>query len=94
MDGEMVCTADTESVKEFWDAVLKRIKVFVEAARHDSELVIPDRRNCKVVNPESVDPAPNDVGVVAVNLERHLKRLRTELSVICVEFQMAETSLW
>lgn len=53
---EMFGVANTDSLHEFWDAALKRLKAYVEAEGRDSTFIIDDRRRDKVLkepNPQS-----------------------------------------
>ena len=53
---EMFGVANTDSLHEFWDATLKRLKAYVEAEGRDSTFIIDDRRRDKVLkepNPQS-----------------------------------------
>lgn len=45
---EMFGVANTDSLHEFWDAALKRLKAYVEAEGRDSTFIIDDRRRDKV----------------------------------------------
>jgi hypothetical protein len=52
---EMFGVANTDSLHEFWDAALKRLKAYVEAEGRDSTFIIDDRRRTKY----SRSPIPN-----------------------------------
>jgi hypothetical protein len=50
----MFRSAEIESVNEFWEAMLKRLKAYAEAREHVPEPVIHKGPNCRVL--EAADP--------------------------------------